>query len=71
MPLFLFRLKVVYILKIKILTGCTGVDFDGRDFSFDQGSEQTVKKDLGEDLIQAGHAEEIKGKPSTKKSDDK
>jgi hypothetical protein len=61
----------VYILKVKILTGCTGVDFEGRDFSFDQGSEQTVKKELGDDLIQAGHAEEIKGKTATKKSDDK
>ena len=67
---FLFRLKVVYILKIKILTGCTGVDFDGKEFSYDQGSEQTVKKDLGDDLVQAGHAEEIKA-ASKKKSDDK
>ena len=46
-------------MKIKILTACTGVDFDGREFSFSQGDEHTVKKDLGDDLIQAGHAEEV------------
>ena len=57
-------------MKVKILTGCTGVDFEGRDFSFDQGSEQTVKKELGDDLIQAGHAEEVKA-AAKKKSDDK
>lgn len=56
-------------MKIKILTGCTGVDFDGKEFAFAIDTEQTVKKDLGDDLIQAGHAEEVK--TSSKKSDAK
>lgn len=42
-------------MKIKIKENCVGLDF-----SFYFGQEVDVKKSLGDDLIKAGYAEEIK-----------
>lgn len=43
------------MMKIKILTGCSGLTF-----SFSQGETAEVTAELGRDLVNGGLAEEIK-----------
>lgn len=50
-------------MKIKILTGCSGLAF-----SFSQGETAEVSAELGRDLIDGGLAEEIKPAPSKLKA---
>lgn len=50
-------------MKIKITTSCSGLNF-----SYSAGEIAEVKKDLGDELVAVGFAEEIKEvKPSVKK----
>ncbi|MCP3738813.1 hypothetical protein [Rossellomorea sp. BNER] len=54
-------------MKVKIKENIVGLDF-----SYTIGEEVNVKKELGNDLINAGYADEIKLiKKNTKKSGDK
>lgn len=57
-------------MKVRIKQNIVGLDF-----SYSVGDEPDIKKGLAEDLIRAGHAEEIKTatkkKSNTKKSGDK
>ena len=50
-------------MKIKILTSCTGVDF-----SFMAGQEIDISAKQAKDLIEAGHAEEVKPEGKSKPS---
>lgn len=53
-------------MKIKIKENIVGIDF-----SYTIGEEVNVKKEIGESLIKAGYADEIKLlKRTTKKSGD-
>ncbi len=62
--------KGLILLKIKIKQNIVGLDF-----SYIKEQEVSVKKELADDLIKAGYAEEIKliksKKASNKKSGDK
>lgn len=50
-------------MKVKILTGCSGLEF-----SFCQGDTVEVSAELGRDLIGGGLAEEIKTSSSKSKA---
>ena len=50
-------------MKIKILTGCSGLTF-----SFSQGETAEVSAELGRDLIGGGLAEEIKASSARTKA---
>lgn len=45
----------MFYLKIKIKENIVGLDF-----SYTKGQEVNVKKEIGEDLIRANYAEEVK-----------
>jgi hypothetical protein len=42
-------------MKVKIITGCSGLDF-----SYRQGETVDAKSDIAKDLIEAGYAVEVK-----------